>query len=366
MKALGHLRVIMAETNDTHQDKQATGHWFAASATADDAGQRLDKWLASQIDLSRARLRVLIESGDVRANGDITTNPSAKIRADTEYAVHIPPPVDDTPTPEDIPLDIMFEDDQLIVVNKPAGMTVHPAPGSRSKTLVNALLYHCKDSLSGIGGVLRPGIVHRIDKDTSGLLVVAKSDRSHQYLAKQFAKHTIHRRYICFARGGPVPRQGRILSRIARSAQNRKKMAVVRGTFGDYTTSEHGRHAVTNYKLLKGYGQRPNAAVGTPLISQIECRLETGRTHQIRVHMAHIGCPLLGDPLYGKQRAFKTAKSDAEIHLRDTLADLKRQALHAAELGFIHPVTKEELLFEAPLPSELSELRNALDAINKR
>ena len=355
----------MTQTNDTAKDNITVGHWFAVSATQDDAGQRLDKWLASHIDLSRARLRSLIESGDVRANGDVIKNPSAKLKPDVEYAVHVPPPVDDTPTPEDIPLDIIYEDDQLIVVNKPTGMTVHPAPGSRSKTLVNALLYHCKDTLSGIGGVLRPGIVHRIDKDTSGLLVVAKSDRSHQYLAKHFAKHTIHRRYICFARSGPSPRQGRIQSRIARSAQNRKKMAVVRGTFGDYTTSEHGRHAVTNYKLLKGYGQRPNAAIGTPLISQIECRLETGRTHQIRVHMAHIGCPLLGDPLYGKQRAFKTAKSDAEIHLRDTLSSLKRQALHAAELGFIHPVTKEEMLFKAPLPTDLAVLRDALDAINK-
>ncbi len=340
------------------------GHWFTASAETDEKSMRLDKWLASKIDLSRARLRVLIESGEVRMNGDIIANPSAKVRLDMEYAVHIPPPRDDTPLPEDIPLDILFEDEHLIVVHKPTGMTVHPAPGSPRGTLVNALLHHCRDSLSGIGGVLRPGIVHRIDKDTSGILVVAKTDRAHQHLSKQFARHSIHRRYVCFARGGPNPREGRIETRLARSTHDRKKIAVVRGTFGDMDASEHGRHAVTNYKLLKGYGQRPNAAVGTPLISQIECRLETGRTHQIRVHMAHIACPLLGDPLYGKQRAFKTAKSDAELHLQDALANLKRQALHAAELGFIHPKTKEELKFEAPLPDDLQKLKTALEGLN--
>ncbi len=338
-------------------------HWVTAQADEHEKSMRLDKWLASKISLSRARLRTLIESGEVRMDGDIITNPSAKVRLDIEYAVHIPPPIDDTPHPEDIPLDILFEDDHLIVVHKPTGMTVHPAPGSRNGTLVNALLYHCKDSLSGIGGVLRPGIVHRIDKDTSGILVVAKTDRAHQYLSKQFAKHSIHRRYICFARGGPNPREGRIETRLARSAHDRKKMAVVRGTFGNIEASEHGRHAVTNYKRLKGYGQRPNAAIGSPLISQIECRLETGRTHQIRVHMAHIACPLLGDPLYGKQRAFKTAKSEAELQLQAALANLKRQALHAAELGFIHPISKEEMIFQAPLPDDLKALKTALEGL---
>lgn len=346
-------------------DNKHEGHWQTATADQDSHGTRLDKWLASHIDLSRARIRSLIETGHVRANGDIITNPSAKIKADIEYAVQIPPPVDDTPAPEDIPLDILFEDDHLIVVHKPTGMTVHPAPGSRSGTLVNALLHHCRDSLSGIGGVLRPGIVHRIDKDTSGVLVVAKTDKAHQKLSKQFARHTIHRRYVCFARGGPNPREGRVESRIARSSHDRKKMAVVRGTLGNFEASDHGRHAITNYKYLTGYGQKPNAAVGAPLISQIECRLETGRTHQIRVHMAHIGCPLLGDPLYGKQRAFKNAKSDAELQLQDALANLKRQALHAAELGFIHPNTKDELRFAAPLPDDLLRLKSALEALKR-
>lgn len=329
-----------------------------------DAGQRLDKWLSSWTGLSRSRTRALIEGESVRADGDLVTNPSAKVKAGQEYGVFVPPPVDDTPIPEDIPLDILFEDDHLIVVNKPAGMTVHPAPGSRSGTLVHALLFHAKDSLSGIGGVLRPGIVHRIDKDTSGILVVAKSDKAHQRLSKQFAKHSVERVYICFTRSAPKPREGRIESRLARSTHDRKKQSVVRGTHGDMEASEHGRHAVTNYTFIKGYGQAPNAAVGSPQVSRVECRLETGRTHQIRVHMAHIGCSLLGDPLYGKQRAFKSATNPGELAVKDALSTFKRQALHAAVLGFIHPVTKEEMRFEAPLPPEMQALETALEILN--
>ncbi len=339
------------------------GTWHTQTAIADDAGIRVDKWLAGWTELSRARLRVLIESGQVRADGDIISSVTAKTREGAEYAVFVPPPVDDTPMPENIPLDIVFEDDQLIIVNKPAGMTVHPAPGSRSATLVNALLHHCKDSLSGIGGVMRPGIVHRIDKDTSGLLVVAKTDIAHRYLSKQFAKHTVERVYICLARSAPKPRQGRIESRIARSEADRKKQAVVRGTFGDMEAKEHGRHAVTNYKFIKGYGQQPGAALGTPQISRIECRLETGRTHQIRVHLAHIGCPLLGDPLYGKQRAFLTTKNPGELAVRDAMANFKRQALHAASLGFKHPITKEMMSFEMPLPEDMAGLVAALEGL---
>lgn len=332
-------------------------------AAPEDAGQRLDKWLASWADLSRSRTRALIESEAVRGNGDLLTNPSAKVKEGVEYAIFVPPPVDDTPVPEDIPLDILFEDDHLIVVNKPAGMTVHPAPGSRSGTLVHALLFHARDSLSGIGGVLRPGIVHRIDKDTSGILVVAKSDTAHQRLSKQFAKHTVERVYSCFVRSAPKPREGRIESRLARSPHDRKKQAVVRGTYGDMEASEHGRHAVTNYKFIKGFGQAPNAAVGTPQVSHVECRLETGRTHQIRVHMGHIGCPLLGDPLYGKQRAFKTATNPGEIAVRDALAAFKRQALHATVLGFTHPISKERLRFECPLPADMLALQAALEQL---
>lgn len=339
------------------------GTWHTQTAAAEDAGSRVDKWLAGWTELSRARLRVLIESGQVRADGDIIGSVTSKVREGVEYAVFVPPPVDDTPKPENIPLDIIFEDDQLIVVNKPAGMTVHPAPGSRSATLVNALLHHCKDSLSGIGGVMRPGIVHRIDKDTSGLLVVAKTDKAHRYLSKQFARHTVDRLYICLARSAPKPREGRIESRLARSEGDRKKQAVVRGTMGNMEASDHGRHAVTNYKYVKGYGQQPGAALGTPQVSRIECRLETGRTHQIRVHLAHIGCPLLGDPLYGKQRAFLKSNNPGELAVRDAMANFKRQALHAASLGFKHPVTKEYMAFEVPLPEDMAGLVEALEGL---
>ena len=211
---------------------------------------------------------------------------------------------------------------------------------------------------------MRPGIVHRIDKDTSGLLVVAKTDKAHQYLSTQFAAHDVDRTYICFVRGFPKPKTGRIESRLARSPHDRKKQSVVRGTWGDMYASETGRHAVTNYNFIEGYGQLPKASVGTPQFSKVECRLETGRTHQIRVHMAHLGCPLVGDPLYGKHRAFNTAKNPGEITLRDALKDFKRQALHAKSLGFKHPATKETLFFESELPEDIQILENALLGLN--
>ena len=344
-------------------EEQTSGDWQVQTATLEDVGIRLDKWLAGWTDLSRTRLRSLIENGQVRADGDIITSPTHKVKDGVEYALLVPPPVDDTPMPEDIPLDIIHEDSELIIVNKAAGMTVHPAPGSRSATLVNALLFHCADSLSGIGGVMRPGIVHRIDKDTSGLLVVAKTDNAHQFLSKQFAKHTVERRYICLARSAPKPREGQIISRLARSPNDRKKQAVVRGTMGDINASDHGRHAVTNYKYIKGFGQQIGAALGTPQVSWIECRLETGRTHQIRVHLAHIGCPLLGDPLYGKQRAFLTSKNPNEQAVAAALKAFKRQALHAATLGFIHPSTKEMMQFEQALPPDMAGLVTVLESL---
>lgn len=328
-------------------------------------GERLDKWIASWTDLSRGRILGLIAAGDVRAEGEVIKKPSLRVQPGIEYAVFVPPPVDDTPRPENIPLDILYEDDWLIVVNKPSGMTVHPAPGSRSGTLVHALLYHCKDTLSGIGGVMRPGIVHRIDKDTSGVMVVAKNDRAHRYLSKQFAKHTIERVYVCFARSAPKLRSGTIESRLARSQHDRKKIAVVRGTVGDIYASEHGRHAITHYKTIKGYGQQPHAALGMPQVSRIECRLETGRTHQIRVHLAHIGCPLLGDPVYGKQRAFLTTKNPNELAVREALSGFKRQALHAARLGFIHPFTKEDMLFNSGLPEDMQALERTFAGLDK-
>lgn len=337
--------------------------WQTQTANEADEGQRLDKFISSFTELSRARIRTLIETGHVRANGDIVIKPTTKIRAEVEYAVHVPPPIDDTPKPENIPLDILFEDEQLIVINKSAGMTVHPAPGSRNATLVNALLFHCKDTLSGIGGVMRPGIVHRLDKDTSGVMVVAKTDKAHNFLAKQFAKHSIERIYVCLTRGAPKPRSGSVTSRLARAPSDRKKQAVVPGTLNNLDHTDHGRHAITHYAFQRGFGQAQNASVGTPKVSEITCQLETGRTHQIRVHMAHIGCPLLGDPLYGHGRAFLTQKSEAELKLADALAVFKRQALHAKVLGFIHPTTKEEIRFESPLPPDMQNLIDILDTL---
>jgi len=325
-----------------------------------DIGKRVDKWLSENSELSRTRIRALIETGSLKVDGSVFDNPSGKVQADREYVINVPPPIESEPKGENIPLNITFEDDDLIVVHKPAGMTVHPAPGSPSGTLVNALLFHAKDSLSGIGGVLRPGIVHRIDKDTSGLLVVAKNDKAHQKLSRQFAKHTVERTYICFVRGRPTPKEGRIESRLARSPHNRKKQAVVKNTWQNSEASEHGRHAVTNYKYILGFGKLPKASLGTPRFSKIECKLETGRTHQIRVHLAHSGCPLIGDPLYGKHRGFKNAKDEGELAVQNFLSSFKRQALHAKSLGFIHPESGESLHFETDLPPDILELEKLL------
>ncbi|MEM9599996.1 MAG: RluA family pseudouridine synthase [Pseudomonadota bacterium] len=342
-----------------------TGHWQTRIAEAPDAGERVDKWLSGWTELSRARVRNLVENEHVRADGDIIYKVTGKVREGVEYAVLVPPPVDDTPKPENIPLSILFEDDHLIVIDKPSGLTVHPAPGSRAGTLVNALLYHCADTLSGIGGVMRPGIVHRLDKDTSGVMVVAKTDKAHRGLAKQFARHTIERAYVCLVRGRPNPRSGRIATRIARASHDRKKQSVVRGTDDNLDASDHGRHAITHYKSLRGFGQKKNASIGTPVVAEVECRLETGRTHQIRVHMAHIGCPLLGDPLYGNQRAFLSNRSEVESRVRDAIATFKRQALHARLLGFTHPVTKDVLSFETEPPLDYQALVASLSELTR-
>ena len=345
------------------------------TAHFEDTGQRLDKWLANWSELSRVRVKTLLDAGKVTVDGVVEMRPRAKILEEAEYQIEVPPAESDYPDAEDIPLTIVYEDEHLLVVNKAAGMTVHPAVGNRTGTLVNALLHHCRDAdgnstLSGIGGILRPGIVHRIDKDTSGLLVVAKSDAAHQGLSKQFAKHTVERTYICFARSGPKPREGQIETRIARSKHDRKKMGVVKERsnyelfrYGELPESESGKNAITNYKLLKGFGQQPNTAVGTPMASKIQCNLETGRTHQIRVHMGHIGCPLLGDPLYGKQRAFKGMKADPDARARSTLQDFRRQALHAKTLGFKHPITKEFVQFDSDLPEDMQRLEQFLSGL---
>ncbi|MBX7483180.1 RluA family pseudouridine synthase [Qipengyuania qiaonensis] len=296
------------------------------------SGGRLDKALAEATDLSRERIKGLIVGGAVEIAGVPAKSGSAKVDRGTPFAIALPPPEPLAAIPQDIPLDIVFEDKHLIVVNKPAGMVVHPAAGNPDGTLVNALLFHCQGRLSGINGIARPGIVHRIDKDTSGLLVVAKSDAAHEGLARQFADHSITRRYLAVCAGHPNPSSGTISARIGRSDRDRKKMAVLPAE------TTRGKHAVTHYETLRRLDHA----------SLIECRLETGRTHQVRVHCASIGHALLGDPVYG--RSPKALKA-----LLDELG-FSRQALHAARLGFRHPISAETLDFCAELPSDMREL----------
>ena len=301
------------------------------TGTFEDAG-RLDKALAEATGLSRERVKGLIANRLVEVGGKLAASASSKIAAGQTFTLILPPPEPLETVAQDIPLDVVFEDKHLLVVNKPAGMVVHPAAGNLDGTLVNALLHHCKGELSGINGVARPGIVHRIDKDTSGLLVVAKSNAAHEGLAKQFADHSITRRYLAVCAGHPNPPSGTVSGRLGRSDKDRKKMAVLPDT------STRGKHAVTHFETLK---RLDHAAL-------IECRLETGRTHQVRVHCASIGHPLLGDPVYGR-----TPKP-----LRPALQQLQfaRQALHAARLGFIHPISGESLDFCAELPLDMREL----------
>ncbi len=299
-------------------------------------GLRLDRALADLLpDLSRERLKSLIGEGHVRPDGPPSRiSASMKVAAGQQFAVALPAPVALDTVAQDIPLVIVHEDNDLIVVDKPAGLVVHPAAGNLDGTLVNALLHHCAGRLSGIGGVERPGIVHRIDKDTSGLLVVAKSDKAHEGLARQFKDHSIDRLYAAIVYGLPVPGSGTVDAWLGRSDADRKKMAVHR--------EGRGKHAVTHYRTM----DRLRGA------AMVECKLETGRTHQVRVHMAHIGHPLIGDPLYGRER--KGFKS-----ILETLG-FKRQALHAKRLGFIHPVTHEHMLFDSALPADMQELLSEL------
>lgn len=307
------------------------------------AGDRLDKTLAGLVaDLSRARIQALIADGRVSRNGAALTDASAKAPAG-DYEIVIPPALPAEPLPEAIPLTVLFEDADLIVVDKPAGMAVHPAPGSQSGTLVNALLHHCGASLSGIGGVARPGIVHRIDKDTSGVMVAAKTDAAHQGLSALFAAHDIERVYIALTRGAPRARRGVIEGAIARSTHDRKKMALVKSG---------GRAAVTHYLVERLYGSDAK-----PLAARLACRLETGRTHQIRVHLASQGCPCLGDPTYG------SGPPAEPVRRAIAQAGLTRQALHAAVLGFAHPVTGQHLRFESPLPDDMARLQGLLEGL---
>lgn len=296
------------------------------------APARLDKALAEATDLSRERIKGLIAEGAVTVDGVRAASPSAKVEAGAPFTIALPAPTPLEAEPQDIPLVVAYEDEHLIVIDKPAGMVVHPAAGNRDGTLVNALLHHCKGGLSGINGVERPGIVHRIDKDTSGLLVVAKTDSAHEGLAKQFADHSISRRYIALCAGTPKPAEGTIDARLGRSDRDRKKMAVLA------PEATRGKHAITHYRTIDSWG----------VASKLECRLETGRTHQVRVHCSSIGHPLLGDPQYGRDpKALRPILQKLGFH---------RQALHAAELGFDHPITGERVHFKAGLPRDMTEL----------
>lgn len=302
---------------------------------AEMAGWRLDRALAALLPTySRERLKALISSGQVMSSGQLSRDPSAKAKEGTSFSISVPPPAVAHNEAQDIPIEIVFEDDHLLVVDKPAGMVVHPAAGNYDGTMVNALLHHCHGRLSGIGGVARPGIVHRIDKDTSGLLVVAKTDPAHEGLAAQFAKHSIERRYAAIVAGLPKTGSGTVDANLARSSTDRKKIAIV--------SVGRGKRAVTHWRLVETLKQ---AAL-------MECQLETGRTHQVRVHMASIGHPLLGDPVYGRSRS-----EHREVLKR---LEFSRQALHAARLGFIHPITGGTLTFDSPIPSDMQQLLSYL------
>lgn len=324
------------------------GEQVSVAVEAASAGERLDKFLAQSLadrDISRTRVKDMLLAGDVMMDGQLCDDPSLKIKAGMVFSIVIPEPVDDVPVPENIPINIVFEDDDLLVINKQAGLVVHPAPGHRTGTLVNALLHHCGDTLSGIGGVRRPGIVHRLDKDTTGLIIVAKNDHAHHLLSAQLADRSLSRRYYAVVWGVPGLKKGTVNLPIARHSSNRQKMAIApRG----------GREAVTHYERLHVFRDS---------VSLIECKLETGRTHQVRVHMQASGHPLIGDPVYGQQVTASRAlmkKDGFAPEIIETLISFPRQALHARQISFIHPTLDEEMTFDATLPDDLNSIISIL------
>jgi 23S rRNA pseudouridine1911/1915/1917 synthase len=327
-------------------------HPIRVLVAPEDSGGRLDKFLTGRIkELSRAQVQVLIRSGNVTGPMDATISDGAhRVKPGEVFTVYVPEPEPAAPAAEPIALDVVYEDQDIIVLDKPAHLVVHPSAGHATGTLVNALIAHCGASLSGIGGVRRPGIVHRLDKGTSGLLVAAKTDAAHKGLSEQFAAHgadgRLERAYLALVWGKPLRPRGKIEARLARSQVNRTKIAVAKG--------ETGRRAVTHYEVLKTFPAR-----GAGAVSLVKLRLETGRTHQIRVHLAHLGHPVVGDPVYGG--GFKAKAETLPEKARDALRQLGRQALHAAELGFEHPGTGKKLRFTRPLPGDIAGLVAALE-----
>ena len=303
-------------------------------------GNRIDKFLQSQLkDLSRTKIQTLIRDGQVKLNNTIIINSSKKIKTEDQVKVNFPPPKETLIKPNKIPLDILYDDNDIVVINKSPGVVVHPGAGNYEKTIVNGLLFKYQNNLSSVGGKLRPGIVHRIDKDTSGVIVVAKNDNAHINLSKQFSDHTIKRTYEALVWGSLKPQSGKINERISRSVKNRQLMAV---------RKEKGKIAITNYKTLEIFQN-----LNLPKISLIECSLETGRTHQIRVHMNFKGNPILGDKSYGKsKRKFKKI----DINIEKKINNFNRQALHAKSLGFVHPKAGKEIFFEAERPKDFDTL----------
>jgi len=337
----------MSDTNSS-----VDGTILESRVAAEQAGMRLDRFLATAFpEFSRSRLEGLIDAGAVTLGEKTIRDANRRVKPDEAYALAVPAARPARPQGQDIPLSIVYEDKDLIVIDKPAGLVVHPAAGNPDGTLVNALIAHCGEELIGIGGEARPGIVHRLDKDTSGLLVAAKNERAMKSLAKQFANHTIERAYHAVVWGSPRAGSGIIEGDIGRSPFDRKRMAVLRGG---------GKAARTRYRLVETFGAE------RPFASLIECRLETGRTHQIRVHLTHIGHPLIGDPSYGRARQAPRPKTEAEALAFTAAAEFPRQALHAWLLGFQHPSLHETVRFESAWPADFSALVNALRGLKEK
>ncbi|MCP1200100.1 RluA family pseudouridine synthase [Notoacmeibacter sp. MSK16QG-6] len=324
-----------------------------------DAGKRIDVALAARLapDLSRGRIQSLLRVGAVTIDDRVVTEPKSKLPATGLVRIILPEPEDPLPQPQAIDLDILFEDDQIVVINKPPGLVVHPGAGVPDGTLVNALIHHCGNSLSGIGGVKRPGIVHRLDRDTSGVMVVAKTDHAHRALSQAFAAHgrdgALARAYVAICWGAPDRPKGVIDAALGRASSDRTRRAVVPETRPD------ARRAVTHFTVERRFGELPD---GTASAAMVECRLETGRTHQIRVHMAHIGHPLIGDATYGT--AFATKANKLQDEAKDAIRSLSRQALHARLLAFHHPETGEYLSFTTDLPTDMSDVVDAFETLD--